>query len=120
MKSALPCAVTQAPMLHLTLSKFAHIRIERALALVLWCTLFGALCLYGYFIVSSIINVMLRQELMVSIQDAEAQVSKLEAQYLARAEELSNANLQDAGLVAVSEVSYVPITGKDERLSRRP
>jgi hypothetical protein len=106
-------------MLHTAIQKFAHIRTERAIALLLWVWLFAALGVYGYSIVNSIVNVMLRQEMMVSIQNAEAKVSALEADYLARTEKISDKNIAAAGLVKISKVSYVTLTD-DDRLSRLP
>lgn len=106
-------------MLQFTLSKIAHIRTERAIATALWLALFVALGVYGYFIVLSIVNVMLRQEMVVHIQNAEAKVSVLEADYLARTEQISEKNVAAAGLVKIAKVSYVPLAN-DDRLSRLP
>jgi hypothetical protein len=107
-------------MVPLALNKLAHIRTERAVALALWVTLFSALCIYAYFIVSSVIHVMLRQELMVRIQNAEAAVSDLEAEYLARTGQITDTHMDEAGLVEIASVTYVPLAPDTDRLSRLP
>ncbi len=107
-------------MVSLALNKLAHIRTERAIALVLWVTFFSALCVYAYFIVTSVIHVMLRQELMVRIQNTEALVSEMEADYLARTGAISDARMTESGLVEVASVTYIPITSDTDRLSRLP
>jgi hypothetical protein len=107
-------------MLYLALDNLRHVRAERAIALALIVTLFSALGAYGYFIVSSVINVTLRQELMVSIQDTEAKVSELETEYLARTGALNEGNVEDLGLVKLSSVQYTSVADDATRLSLLP
>jgi hypothetical protein len=106
-------------MLHLAFHKLTHIRSERVIAVCLWLTILVSLCTYGYFIVSSVVHVMLRQELMVNIQNAEAHVSSLEADYLSRTEQMSEKYVTEIGLVKIASITYIPL-GSDERLSRLP
>lgn len=96
-----------------------HIRTERAIAVALWSTLVLVLCSYVYFIVSAVVHVMLRQELMVRIQNVETHVSALEAEYLARTEDIAATRIADTGLIEIKHISYVPLK-QEGRVSRLP
>lgn len=107
-------------MISLALQKFTYIHTPRITAFALWSLLGLSFSAYMYCIVSSVINITLRQELAIEIQDAEAHVSDLESQYLARTNELTQDNVEDAGLVPVEEVHYLSVRDTHERLTRRP
>lgn len=75
---------------------------------------------YGYFIVMSVVHVVLRQELMVSIQDTKTEVSDLEAQYLAKSSTLTLDQANKLGLVELKPVAYVTVPSEGGHLTRRP
>lgn len=105
--------------MHIVLAKLNHLHLERTLfwiELVLVCVLAVA---YGYCIVRSVINVTLRQELTVSIQETEARIGTLENTYLERSADLSEGHALAYGLVALTPKAYVRV-GTGERLTRRP
>lgn len=105
--------------MHIVLAKLHHLHFERTLfwfELVLMCAFVTA---YGYCIVRSVINVTLRQELTVSIQETEARIGALENTYLERSAALSEAHALAYGLVELAPKAYVRVNA-GERLTRRP
>lgn len=88
---------------------------------VLWLemTIFMVgLVAYIYFILLSTMQVVLRQELVVSIQETETKVSELEATYFAQVNTLTPETASEYGLVAVKPVAYVTVASGD-RLTRK-
>jgi hypothetical protein len=83
------------------------------------CTALLAVCgLYMYFVVLSVAQVVLREELALSIRDTRAEVTVLESEYFARLSTLSTAMLPEYDLVAVAPSEYVTVAASD-RLTRR-
>ena len=111
---------TETPMITLAKHPLAHINTRHAAAWALWLLLALSFGAYMYSIVHAVINITLRQELTIKVQNKEALVSDLESQYLARANTFTEATLVDAGLVELTEVTYLPLRTDAERLSRRP
>lgn len=96
-----------------------RIRFER---LFLWLEVvlfLVALFFYVYFILITIVQIVLRQELLVSIQEAETHVSQLEATYFAQANTISPHMAQEYGLVAIEPSLYVHLIPSGERITRR-
>lgn len=105
--------------MHIVFAKLNHLHLERTLfwiEFVLVCVLMAA---YGYCIVRSVINVTLRQELAVSIQEMEARIGTLENTYLERSAALSEGHARTYNLVALTPKAYVHVS-TGERLTRRP
>jgi hypothetical protein len=97
-----------------------NLRINPARVVVwLQMTLFTiGLVAYLYFILLSVIQIVLRQELMVSIQEAETTISELESTYFAYADMLTPQTAEQYGLVAVEPSAYVTVTPTGNRLTR--
>lgn len=98
--------------------KNLNLRIESCISWLQWSLLVLALLLYIYFIAMSVIQVVLRQELLVSIQEAETRVSKLEALYIEGSSVLSQDTAVELGLVDIPAVSYVTVASSNNRLTR--
>ncbi len=96
-----------------------RIRFERVLLWLEVAVFFVALFFYVYFILVTIVQIVLRQELLVSIQEAETHVSKLEATYFAQASTISPHMAQEYGLVAIEPSAYVTLVPSGERITRR-
>lgn len=96
-----------------------HIRVESIISWLEWSILLLALVAYIYFIAMSVIQVVLRQELLVSIQEAETRVSTLEATYIVGSSKLSRDTADEYGLVALDSASYVTVASQNDRLTRR-
>jgi hypothetical protein len=86
---------------------------------VQWSLLLVALIAYAYFIMISVVQIVLRQELHVSIQEAETRISELESTYFERANTLSREKAGEFGLVAVTPTAYVNVASEGDRLTRR-
>jgi hypothetical protein len=86
------------------------------LELVLLAVFFG---LYGYGIVTSVVNVVLREELEVRVQQTESEVAELESKYLARVSGLTRETATELGLVELARVSYVDVNEVGTALTRR-
>jgi len=102
-----------------TIKNLQHLQAAR---LLLWmeCALLAIACAaYMYFIATSVVQVVLRQELLVEIQEAETRVSGYEATYFARLDALRPETAEKYGLVAISPSAYVTVDS-GERLTRRP
>jgi hypothetical protein len=82
---------------------------DHVLTWVLMTTLVVALFAYVYFIAWSVVHVVLRQEYLVDIQEAETIVSNLEAEYLERSAKISRDLADEYGLVAVAPSAYVEV-----------
>lgn len=104
--------------MHTLSIKNFHVRIELLVSWFEWSLLVLALALYIYFIAASVIQVVLRQELLVSIQEAETRVSTLEATYIVGSSRLSRATAEEYGLVTLETASYVTVTQEHDRLTR--
>ena len=98
--------------------KNLHVRIESCISWIEWSLLALALLLYIYFIAMSVIQVVLRQELLVSVQEAETRVSNLEASYIEGSSVLSRDTANELGLVDVPTGSYVTVASGNNRLTR--
>jgi hypothetical protein len=101
-----------------TSTKNFHIRYEALISLIEWTFCVLAFVLYIYFIAMSVVQVVLREELLVSIQDAETRVSELEAQYFERSNKISREMADEYGLVAISEPTYITVVPVGDRLTR--
>lgn len=101
----------------ITIKSF-HIHIDRVLLTVQVVLFLVALVSYGYFISASVVQIVLRQELMVSIQEAETNVSKLEATYFENVNKLSRDTAEQYGLVAIEPTAYVHVAPSGDRLTR--
>lgn len=103
----------------MNLFKNIHIPVTKSLV---WLELFlivACCCLYVYSIVSSVVDVVLREELQVSVREADSRVSELQSTYLARVNTLTEERATEMGLVALSDVAYVDVTTTGSGLSRR-
>jgi len=99
-----------------------HIKIQYE-ALILWSEWFLlalAFSIYMYFIATSVIQVVLRQELMVSIQEEKTRVSELEAEYFERSSKITDDMISEYGLVALSDPQYLSVSSfeSDNKLTR--
>lgn len=99
-------------------AKIARVRYEVLVSWTQWFLLFLALAFYIYFIATSVFQVVLRQELMVSIQEAETRVSQLEATYFEKTNAISMDTAAEYGLVAISAPTYVTVNAKGDKLTR--
>jgi hypothetical protein len=100
--------------------QLGHIPFDRIVFWCEWVLLGAALAAYTYFIVFSVVHVVLRQELTVSIQTEQTHVSDLEGQYLAQQTAISRATADQMGLVALKPSAYVSVGADSSRLTRRP
>jgi|GEM_PF-3396255 len=100
-------------------AKLQHVHVERVISWFEWTLFAIALAAYVYFIAMSVVQVVLRQELLVSIQEAETHVSELEAVYFERSGEISRDIAQQYDLVALAPIAYVEVAPEGERLTRR-
>lgn len=82
---------------------------RRAMAWLLWCTLAAAAAAYVYFLVFAVTNVVLREELARSLDEAEARVGVLQAEYLAASTVLKEETAEEMGLVAVAPMGYIEV-----------
>ena len=99
-------------------SKTKYVHLEKVTLFVLTVLVCASLATYTYFIMSSVVQVVLRQELHIAIGQVETQISELEAEYFARTSELSEQTASEYGLVAVSPAAYVEVTPLGDRLTR--
>lgn len=95
-----------------------HIRYELLISWFEWVLFVLAIVLYIYFIAMSVVQVVLRQELLVSIQEAETRVSELEADYFERSNKISRDMADEYGLVAVAAPVYITVVPEGDRLTR--
>lgn len=98
--------------------KSLHLRIEPIISWLEWSLLVIALTCYIYFIAMSVIQVVLRQELLVSLQEAETRVSNLEASYIVVSSKLSPQTADEYGLVALDKPTYVNVSPENDHLTR--
>lgn len=71
------------------------------------CTLIvAAFTLYMYFIASTVVHVVLRQEQLVQLAELNSVVSELETDYLARQQEITPGIADAHGLVAINEAVF--------------
>lgn len=102
-----------------TVFVLTHIRYDR---LIVWfeCVALAVLfSMYMYFLVASIIDVVLHKETLVSIQETESSIGQLESQYFARLDTLTPDILPAYGLVAEAPSAYVTVTSPADRLTKR-
>lgn len=102
----------------ITNTKNIHIRYELLISWFEWFLFVLAIVVYIYFIAMSVVQVVLRQELLVSIQEAETRVSELEASYFERSNKISRDMATEYGLVAVSAPQYVTVVTEGDKLTR--
>ncbi len=95
-----------------------HIRLERLVSWLQWAVMLVALVVYIYFIATTVVQVVLRQELLVSIQNVETNISKLEAVYFESSNKLSKDMASEYGLVAIAPIAYVDVM-VENRLTRK-
>ena len=88
---------------HITALKFD---LDRRLiwGLASLCLLF--LCAYGYFLGSSVINVVVREEVELSIAKLNSNIGDLEFQYLEARNAISASAAHNLGLTAVEHTFY--------------
>ena len=97
----------------------SHIHVER---IVVWfeCLMLGILFgAYMYFLVGSIVDVVLHKEVLVSIQETESRIGELETAYYTHLDSLTPDMLTDYGLVATTPSAYVVVTSPADRLTKR-
>ncbi len=68
---------------------------------------------------TSVVQVVLRQEMQVSLGEVETRISSLEAEYFARSSDISEETAEEFGLVAVSPTAYVEVAPLGDRLTRK-
>jgi len=100
-------------------TKTSHFRFESALLWFLSALFMVALALYAYFIMTSVVQVVLRQELQVELGEVETRISGLEAEYFARSSTISEETAGEFGLVAVTPSAYVEVAPLGDRLTRK-
>ena len=93
-------------------------RLERALFSGLCFLLLGAIFVYMYFISMTVLQVALRQELIVAIQEKELKVSQLEAVYFEKINTLSRDSATEIGLVVIEPLAYVSVSPRGGYLTR--
>lgn len=96
-----------------------HVRIERLLFSIELLLFIAACAFYAYSIVSSVVNVVLRQELTVAVQDAHARVGELESSYLLATGALTERRAIEQGFVVSKPVGFVTVD-RQAHLSRLP
>lgn len=103
------------------LNNLKHIHPREALFAALLCGSVIALAAYTYFICSSVVHVVLRQELLVAHAAFDSHVGELERIYLARTQEITEELASTYGLQPVGEVKFVErpdtstLTMRDDR-----
>jgi hypothetical protein len=102
----------------ITSTNTIHIRYELLISWFEWALFVLAIVLYIYCIAMTVVQVVLRQELVVSIQEAETRVSELEADYFERSNKISREMADEYGLVAVSAPVYITVVPEGDRLTR--
>ena len=100
-------------------SKIKHIQIENIVFTVQMCLVALSLAVYIYFIMTSVFQIVLRQELQISIQTAETKISELESIYFEKTDSISRATAEDFGLVAISPTAYVELAPDGDRITRK-
>jgi hypothetical protein len=108
-----------ANIFHTTYLRIAHIPFSGIVLWLAWLTLIGLLFAYMYFISMTVVQVALRQELLLSIRMEEARVTELESQYFAHLDTLRPEALAEYNLVALTPSAYVTIEAGG-RLTRLP
>lgn len=99
-------------------TKSIHLKFERVLFWVLWVLLVSALFVYIYFIAMTVVQIVLRKELSVSMQEEESRISKLEAEYFQASSKLSRDIAPEYGLVDVAPSAYVAVSSHRDRITR--
>ncbi len=99
-------------------TKRIHVHAESVVLWVELVLLFVAFVAYGYFIVSSVAHVVIKREMLISKQETESKISKLEAEYFEKTKNISEDIASDYGLVAVAPSAYITISDGNEKLSR--
>ena len=97
----------------------AHIRYDR-FSVWLLCGLLGALfSVYMYFVVGSIVDIVLHKELLVSIQETESRIGELETSYFTHLNSLTPDLLPEYGLVVATPRAYVSVAEAADKLTKR-
>jgi len=73
-------------------------------------SLFGLIFLYGYFISTSIFNVLVREEVELDIVTLNSTISELETKYLAVKNEITIEYAYANGFTDISKKDYTPRT----------
>ena len=102
----------------ITSIKKIHIQVEYIISWLEWFLFVVAIVVYIYFIAMSVVQVVLRQELLVSIQEAETKVSELEATYFEQSNKISKDMATERGLVALTSPQYITVLTEGDRLTR--
>ena len=63
--------------------------------------------IYVYGVISSVMHVASREEIAIQITKASSEVGRLEAEYLARTDGITESFAKEKGYVAISERSFV-------------
>lgn len=100
-------------------NNLTHIQPREAVFAVLLGGTVLALVAYGYFICTSVVNVVLRQELVVAYTALDSHVGELEATYLYRTQEITKELASKYGLVSVDEVIFVERSDPARALTMR-
>ena len=99
-------------------TKIAPFRFKNTLLCFLSVFFLISLVLYIYFILSAVVQVVLRQELHVAVTEVETYISELEAEYFAQTATISKEMIHEYGLVATTPAAYVEVS-PGNRLTRR-
>lgn len=102
----------------ITITKKIRVQTERLLLWFQMVLFVAALSAYAYFIMLTVMEVVLRQELILSIQQTETKVSELEAEYFMAASTLTPDMATDYELVTVEPIAYLTVHPEGGRLTR--
>ncbi len=94
------------------------VHIEKSIVWFELALVLAFFVLYAYSIVTSVVNVVLREELQVAVREADSRVGELEATYLALVHTLTEERATELGLVKLGQVTYVDVT-RSGALTRR-
>jgi hypothetical protein len=95
------------------------IPVEKSIVMFELFVLAACFALYGYGIVTSVVNVVLREETLVRVQQTESRVAELESEYLQKVNGLSRSVAAENGLVELARVSYLDLDETGTTLTRR-
>ncbi len=104
----------------MVVQKIKAIRLQReqVFSWTLWFSVIFFIGLYFYFTAVSVVQIVLREELIVEIENTESKISELEALYFSRSNELTLESAQAHGLVALSKQTYIHKSGDGTLLTR--
>lgn len=87
-------------------SSIERIKLGQKIFRILVCTLFLFILLYGYFVSTSIINVLVRKEVEQSITDVNSRLSELETHYLVLKNQITLEYAYTRGFVDITDKQF--------------